>query len=121
MARVLIVDDSAEYTGLFQSGLEALGREVTTAANRLEALDALAMKRFDVIFLDVVMRGGGAITLVHEVREIDRTTPIVVISGVPEVLLSPVFTAGMAQAQAKLRKSATLTEINQLISRLTEI
>ncbi len=120
MARVLVVDDDTEYLNVIASGLNALGHEVTAARDAAEAKEILEVRDFDVIFLDVVMRGGGAITLVHDIRKTDRETPIVIISGVSGVVLSPLFTEGFSLAQARLKKSASLYEINNLISSLAD-
>ncbi|MGI3168980.1 response regulator [Pseudooceanicola sp. C21-150M6] len=117
---MLIVDDSEEYVNVFRSGLEALGHQVSSASQADAAMEQMAEAAPEIIFLDVVMRGGGALTLVHEIRKIDRTTPIVIISGVSGVILSPLFQEGFALAQARVRKSASLYEINNVILALTQ-
>ena len=53
--RVLVVDDDVELANVLAAALRAVGHQVETAANGLEALTALERGRFDVILTDVRM------------------------------------------------------------------
>ncbi len=74
--RVLIVDDNEMNRDLACMMLESANR-VTTAANGLEALRALAANTFDVVLMDVqmpIMDGLAATTII---RSVEQGTPVV--------------------------------------------
>ncbi len=119
MAKILIADDDRDYLTAFSEGMESLGHIVNCSPNGEDVSRFLEEYTFDIIFLDVVMPGGGAISLVHSVRQHDSSVPVVVITGRPELISSPLFREGMRQAQAKVHKTATLQELDALVRRLT--
>lgn len=55
MARILAVDDAAETLLIIRKTLKALGHDVVTAADPLEALKLLDAEPFDLVFLDIMM------------------------------------------------------------------
>jgi two-component system alkaline phosphatase synthesis response regulator PhoP len=54
-AEILLVDDDRDFRDALQIILESHGYTVRTAGNRPEALEALKVKRPDLIILDVMM------------------------------------------------------------------
>ena len=91
-------------------------RGVTTGSEAIAELDG---GTFDLVFLDVFMQGGGAITLIHDVSRVAPGVPIVVITGKAGMLDSPILKDGMRLASAKIAKTATLSSLDQLVHRLT--
>lgn len=79
------------------------------------ALEVLRKGDFDIIFLDVMMPGGGAITFGHEIANEFRDIPIVVISGQSHLFDTRLFQEGFRRSSAVLRKTASLREINDTI------
>lgn len=118
MVQVLVVDDDLQYLDAISGGLTALGHEVTTAASGIEALTLLQTQEIDIAIFDMIMAGGGAVTLLHEVRNLGLDFPIIVITGRSEIASSPLFQKGMRNATARIEKSATLPEIGELIRSL---
>lgn len=115
MAAILIADDDPEYLKAFCMGLEALGHSAKGVSHSAEVLLELEAALYDVVFLDVLMPGGGAITLVHDVRSDHPDLPIVVLTGNASIFESPIMTGGLRQASARLSKTASLAEIGSLI------
>ncbi|WP_375174731.1 response regulator [Pseudooceanicola sp.] len=115
MVQILIADDDAEYRAAFRNGLVLLGHEITEASTGQGALDHLARQPFDIVFLDVVMPGRGAVTLVHEISTIYPKLPIVVISGHADLYDTPLFREGLRKAKAVMRKTSSLAELNDTI------
>ena len=97
--------------------VEGYGGAIAGVAETLEALQA---DPFDIVFLDVIMDGGGAITAVHSVRAFKPDIPVVVITGRPELIDSPLFTQGLRSADAKIRKTSTLSELAEVVRVLTK-
>ncbi|SFJ02260.1 response regulator [Albimonas pacifica] len=117
MARVLIADDEVAYLDAFCEGMEALGHDPTAVTHRDQLLERLQAARYDIVFLDVVMAGGGAITLIHEVGKLDPDLPVVIITGRPELIGSPLFREGLRAARAKVHKATPLAHLDQLVRR----
>ncbi|WP_339107626.1 response regulator [Thioclava sp. GXIMD4216] len=118
MARILIADDDENYLIAFSEGMEALGHETVCVTQSDRLLPNLELGGFDIVFLDVVMAGGGAIVALHKVREFSASLPVVVISGMPEVVDSPIFTLGMRAANARVSKSTSLAKLSELVDDL---
>ncbi|WP_010140936.1 response regulator [Oceanicola sp. S124] len=119
MARILIADDDPDYLSAFSEGLKVLGHDIHGVGSGEEALTALAGQDFDVVFLDVFMQGGGAISLLHAVNEAAPGMPVVVITGKAGMLDSPILTEGLRFASAKISKMTQLSELDRLVRRLT--
>ena len=115
MAKVLIADDDIDYLEAFQKGLEALGHVVRGVSHSAEVLPELRTESYDVVFLDVLMPGGGAISLVHDVHSGFPRLPIVILTGSASIFDSPIMTGGLRQASARLPKTAPLADIGKLI------
>lgn len=118
MAKVLLADDDPDYRDAFSVALEALGHRVTTVGSGAEVRSALAGGLPDIVFLDVLMPGGGAISLIHEIHGAHPGLPVVVITGNAAVYSSPIVTEGMRGADARIPKSVSLREIGEIIDRL---
>ncbi|EAQ04095.1 two-component response regulator [Pseudooceanicola batsensis HTCC2597] len=118
MASILIADDDPDYLDAFSTGMQVFGHEITTAQNGESALKILSEQRFDIVFLDIVMRGGGAISLIHDIRGMLPSIPIVVISGRVELFETPVFREGFRLADARMKKSASLQQLQSVVTRL---
>jgi DNA-binding NtrC family response regulator len=115
MADILITDDDSGYREAFRNGLEQLGHRVQEAPTAEVARGLLKTQRFDVVFLDVLMPGGGAVTMVHEISQDYPDLPMVVITGRVELFDTPLFREGLRKAASVLRKTASLSEINDTI------
>lgn len=120
LARILIADDDPDYLDVFCEGMAALGHSAVGVADGATALARLRKDRFDMLFLDLVMAGGGAISLLHSVRALDADLPVVVITGQTDLLDTPLFRDGMRQAYAKLPKTASLGDLNSVVMSLAQ-
>jgi signal transduction histidine kinase/ActR/RegA family two-component response regulator len=67
-ARVLVVDDNQVNQAVAQAILAAAGADVTLAGDGLEALQALADRRFDAVLMDVHMPRMGGVEATARIR-----------------------------------------------------
>jgi CheY-like chemotaxis protein len=72
--RVLVAEDNAVNQRLAVRMLEKRGHLVTVAGNGREALDALAIDRFDLVFMDVQMPEMDGLEATSTLREKEKTT-----------------------------------------------
>lgn len=81
--RVLVVDDSEDIRTLYSSYFNWVGAEVLSAADGLDALDAIRMHRPDAVLLDLAMPGMTGWELLEKMRHDPRTqqTAVVALTG----------------------------------------
>ncbi|MEG1778296.1 MAG: response regulator, partial [Angelakisella sp.] len=81
--KILVVDDDREIARAIQKLLTLEGYTVTTAANGLEALDALAGGSIQLILLDVMMPKLDGLSATMKIRE-SNNIPIIILSAKTE-------------------------------------
>lgn len=81
MARILIIDDYAGSRETLGDFLGLLGYEVQLASDGPSGLQMLADGKPNLVFLDIVMPGMSGLEVIHRVREINGTIPVVMITG----------------------------------------
>lgn len=74
--RLLVVDDDADIRELLSTQLSAIGYEVTTAADGVEALDLANRDRPDLMIVDVMMPGLDGFQLVQTILDQPFTSDI---------------------------------------------
>jgi DNA-binding NarL/FixJ family response regulator len=80
---VLLVNDNPKSRKLLASALEQQGFAVVPAAGPEEALHSIERASFDLALLEYVMSKKSGTQLALEIRVLQPSTPIIVLSGVP--------------------------------------
>ena len=83
--RILVVDDEESIRFTFSAFLRDAGYVVETAASLNEALDKIASKPFDAIFLDILLGRDSGIIALQASRESQPNTPVIMATGAPEI------------------------------------
>src|SRR3989441_1982931 len=73
VARLLIVDDDAEFVESLRASLVALGYEIDRSSHGADALMAIRLVRPDVVLLDIRMRGLSGVEVLKRIRAMDPT------------------------------------------------
>jgi excisionase family DNA binding protein len=81
---ILVVDDEQVINELFEYVLRKVGIKVTTALSSIEALGIIQRRQFDMAFIDLKMPMIDGNELIKQLRQIDDTLPIVIITGHPD-------------------------------------
>ena len=81
IGRLLVVDDEVEITSLIEEHFGSLGWDVDVAADGAPALILAAARRPDVVLLDVNMPVVSGDEVLDRLRAIDKTVPIVMLTG----------------------------------------
>lgn len=114
MACILIVDDEKAICEEFRGLLEEEGHQVDIATSGAEAFRMVREKKFNVIFLDVLLPRMEGRQIYEELRKINDSVPVVFMSGyLPPNKEKEVITLG---AKACLRKPLDLEEVKKLIN-----
>ena len=82
MARILIIEDAADFRVSCREMLEGEGYEVIEAANGVEGLGLLENETVDLIITDIVMPEKGGIETIIDIRKNQPDVKIIAISGV---------------------------------------
>jgi two-component system, NtrC family, response regulator HydG len=80
MARILLVDDDADFTSATQTLLRAEDHDVSTVGTLAEATGALRRESFDMLFVDLALPDGSGLELIS-----DEGPKAVIITGHPSV------------------------------------
>lgn len=78
---ILLVEDDMNFGDVLRSYLEMYGYEVTLAKDGEAGFEAFDKGKFDLCIFDVMMPKKDGFTLAKEVREKDKSTPIIFLTA----------------------------------------
>jgi len=78
---ILVIDDEPIVGELLRASLEMCGYRITTTTSGRQGLELIAARRFDLIFLDLVMPELDGSEVFRRIREIDRDTTVAIITA----------------------------------------
>ena len=81
MQKLLIVDDEEDVREFGANFFRKRKIEVTTAASGEEALNILQSNKFNLVLLDIKMSGIDGIETLKRLREIDKDTKVIMVTG----------------------------------------
>ena len=79
--RVLVIDDDPELAEQVSDYLVLQGLEVSRAVDGDEALTMVAVRRYDLVLLDVIMPGIGGFAVCRKIRETSQV-PIIIATAI---------------------------------------
>jgi DNA-binding NtrC family response regulator len=85
-ARVLVVDDDKNILAAFAEFLKGEHYEMVPASSAEEAEDILKNSWIDVLVTDIRLKAKSGVTLFLDVKHHDRTMPVIVVSGYPDLI-----------------------------------
>lgn len=83
-AKVLICDDEPSVREIMRLMLKKIGLLVRETSSGLEALELIKNETIDILFLDLIMPNMDGVTVVKEVKKINDSIPIILMSGYNE-------------------------------------
>ncbi len=121
MARLLLIDDSADFRTIFERKFTELGHEVLTAGDGVRGLQVVMSAPVDLVLLDLNMphRGGlETLRLIHSLQSPARVMIITALIddaaraearalGVTNILLKPVSMKDLVAAVAGVLAAGT--------------
>ncbi len=81
---ILVVDDEPSIGELFKEYLNEPGYQVTTTLSSLKALELMAKKHFNLIFLDLLIPELDGAELFRRIRQMDKELPVAIITSYPD-------------------------------------
>jgi DNA-binding response OmpR family regulator len=81
MAKILVVEDEQDLSGLVRNWLSRENHLVEQAENGLDALTQMELNRFDVIILDLMLPGLNGMEVCRRYRQRSGQTPILMLTA----------------------------------------
>jgi len=81
MSEILVVDDKPEVRKNYSQILEAEGYSVRTASNGDKALEAIYIRKPDLVLLDIDMPRRNGFSTCEEIRKFDQLLPVIFLTG----------------------------------------
>jgi anti-anti-sigma factor len=81
MEKILVIDDEKPTLMMFRLTLAAYGYDVLTAENGQEGLEVFNRERPSIVLTDIKMPGMNGIEVLKQVKAIDPSTEVIVITG----------------------------------------
>ncbi|MEA2073521.1 MAG: response regulator transcription factor [Campylobacterota bacterium] len=79
--RILIVEDEQEIVNLISNRLDKDKYDITVALSGEKALNLIKTEEFDLVSLDIMLPGVDGLTLCKELREVNKSTLIIIVSA----------------------------------------
>jgi len=79
--KILIVDDEVDFLEMLRLRLEANNYNVITAMDGTEALEKFKNEKPSAILLDILMPGMDGIDVLKQIRKIDSSIPVFIITA----------------------------------------
>ncbi|BCR06416.1 two-component system response regulator [Desulfuromonas versatilis] len=116
MTRLLVVDDERDIRHLYAAELEDEGYQVDTAGSGNEAAELLERQAYDLIVLDIQMKGESGLHILQKIVKQKSDLPVILCTAFS--CYKEDFSSWLADAYVV--KSSDLTELKQEIKRLLE-
>ncbi|MFC1680138.1 response regulator [Elusimicrobiota bacterium] len=81
MARILVVDDEADMRMALANVLSRMGHRVFEAGDGPSALEFLSSEGAELVLLDMRLPGMDGLQILRTLRETDRKTPVIMVTG----------------------------------------
>jgi DNA-binding response OmpR family regulator len=114
MARLLIVDDERDIRYLYAAELEEEGHTVETAGSAAEAAEQLRQGDFDLILLDIQMKGESGLQLLQQIVREKADLPVILCTAFS--CYKDDFSSWLADAYVV--KSSDLTELKNEVRKV---
>jgi two-component system cell cycle sensor histidine kinase/response regulator CckA len=113
---ILIADDEEFVCDIIEESLSSLGHNIVVAKDGETAMDLLNKNHFDIIFLNLGMPGKDGLDMITEMKLIDTSSAVVVISGRAEENISEEVLA--KGASSFISKPFTVHQIQNTVARI---
>lgn len=114
MARLLVVDDERDIRHLYAAELEDEGHQVETAGNGAEAAELLQERPFDLVILDIQMKGESGLQVLQKIVREKSDLPVILCTAFS--CYKEDFSSWLADAYVV--KSSDLAELKREVTRL---
>ncbi len=116
--KILIVEDDEGVADYIKDFLERRGHDSEIASDGIRAQQLLEKENYRLILTDVIFFQSGGIDLINSIRQKDKTTPIVVMTGFGPEVAEEAMKAG---ANEFLLKPFDMLQMTKKIGRFVDL
>jgi two-component system, chemotaxis family, chemotaxis protein CheY len=121
MPKLLVIEDNTAVRTVAARVLRSAGHEVTEADTGKSGVAAVVRERPDLIITDIFMPEQEGVETIRQIRELDPSIPIIVISSLAEWGdQKPLENARMVGADLALEKPFPIQDLVSAVTRLLE-
>lgn len=114
MKKILVVDDEENIRQLYKEELQDMGFDVTTVPDGASALAALDAAPYDLVTLDMRMKGMDGIETLRRMKEKNSRLPVVISTAYEEFK----HDFGSWCSDAYIVKSADTTSLRETVKKI---
>ncbi len=81
LAKVLLIDDEAEFASTLAERLILRGFAATVATEGISALSMLEQEHFDIVLLDMMLPGMRGTDILARIRKKSKELPVILLTG----------------------------------------
>lgn len=81
--KILLVDDEIDFLGIMRMRMEDWGYEVLEAGTGKAAVEIVKDGKADMVLLDYVMPDMNGLTILKEIRKINKDIPVIIFTAFP--------------------------------------
>lgn len=81
LLKVLIVDDELDLATTLVERLDIRGFEAMAVQTGDEAVDQVRRSHFDVVVLDIKLKGEDGVDVMNRIRQIEENLPVILLTG----------------------------------------
>jgi DNA-binding response OmpR family regulator len=118
VARLLVIEDNTDVRKVITRMLKAAGHETREAENGIEGVAMVMLHPVDLVITDLLMPEQEGIETIQRIKEINRSMPIIAISGSGSEEFSPLHDAKLMGADLTIEKPFA---IESLLASVTEL
>jgi DNA-binding response OmpR family regulator len=79
--KVLIVDDEVDLSGTLVERLDLRGFDAVAVQTGKQALDQIQHNKFDVVVLDIKLKGEDGVDVMKQIKQIKENLPVILLTG----------------------------------------
>jgi CheY-like chemotaxis protein len=111
---ILIVDDEEFVCEMLRESLSSVGHNVVMANNGEAAIELVKRNHFEIVFLNLTMPGENGLDVLREIKILDPSSVVVIISGrTEEDISNKVIAEG---AFSFIRKPFTVPQVHSTVA-----
>jgi len=114
MKKILVVDDEENICSLYKEEFEDMGYEVTTAIDGASALAAMDRSAYDLVTLDMRMKGMDGIETLRRMKEKNANLAVIISSAYEEFKND----FGSWASEAYIVKSADISALRETVKKI---
>jgi two-component system response regulator HydG len=115
--KILLVDDESDLLEYFSFIIERVGYKVETASGGNEAFKKFEAGAYDMVITDIRMPQGDGVSLIKNIRNINKSTPVFCVTGFSEITSAQLLDLGAnAVFEKPINREKVLNQIQQTFS-----